>query len=144
MSDFSVIVKRILAIEEHPNANAIEIAVIDGYRSIIRKNILRVGGMIAYIPEASILPDWLLKDLGFWDDTKGKGTLNGAAGNRVKAVKLRGVFSEGICYPITPLLRVENADVIVQEGEDVTKLLGITKWEPPIPVCLSGEVFNAG
>lgn len=32
---------------------------------------------------------------------------------------------------------------VVDEGDDVTELLGITKYEPPIPVHMSGEVFNA-
>jgi hypothetical protein len=29
-------------------------------------------------------------------------------------------------------------------GDDVAELLGITKWEPPIPVGMAGEVYNAG
>jgi RNA ligase (TIGR02306 family) len=31
----------------------------------------------------------------------------------------------------------------VNEGEDVTSFLGITKYEPPIPTSMAGEVFNA-
>ena len=34
MSTFSVQIKRIRAIEPHPNADAIELAVVDGYRSV--------------------------------------------------------------------------------------------------------------
>lgn len=32
----------------------------------------------------------------------------------------------------------------VFEGQDVSSLLGVEKWSPPIPVCMAGEVYNAG
>lgn len=56
MSSFQVPVKRIRAIEAHPNADAIEFAVVDGYRSIVRKGDFASGELVAYIPEASIVP----------------------------------------------------------------------------------------
>lgn len=57
MSSFQVPVKRISAIEAHPNADAIEFAVVDGYRSIVRKGDFASGELVAYIPEASIVPE---------------------------------------------------------------------------------------
>ena len=33
-----------------------------------------------------------------------------------------------------------QAQTIYEEGDDVTEILGITKYEPPIPACLSGQV----
>lgn len=166
MSTFTVPIKRIRAIEPHPNADAIEFAVIDGYRSIVKKGEFQPGNLVAYIPEASMLPEWLLKRLGFWDVEKGCGKLNGKDGNRVKAVRLRGELSQGICYPVArgdgadakeefgdaepfDFIRVDREAVgvpgfVVREGDDVVQLLGITKYEPPIPVAMAGEVFNAG
>ena len=42
-------------------------------------------------------------------------------------------------------LTLENGnEILVKEGDDVAEFLGITKWEPPIPVSLAGEVYNAG
>lgn len=42
-------------------------------------------------------------------------------------------------------LRLPNGQRIkVEEGDDVAELLGITKWEPPIPSNMGGEVYNAG
>lgn len=165
MSTFAVPIKRIRAIEPHPNAEAIEFAVIDGYRSIVKKGEFSVGDLVAYIPEAALLPEWLLKRMGFWDAEKGCGKLNGKEGNRVKAIRLRGDLSEGICYPVDPATlhdfdadrEVEDGFVlhvdhriagvfgfIVREGDDAAEMLGITKYEPPIPVSMAGEVFNAG
>lgn len=132
MSTFSVVMKRIRAIEAHPNADAIEFAVVDGYRSIVKKGQFKAGDVVAYIPEASVLPEYLLKQLGFWDEEKCCGKLHGKEGNRVKAIKLRGELSQGICMEMSTHA----------EGDDVTEYLGITKYEPPIPVGMSGEVFS--
>jgi len=155
MSTFTVPIKRIRAIEPHPNADAIEFAVIDGYRSIIKKGEFQTGELVAYLPEASLLPPWLLKRLGFWDDSKGCGTLSGNKGDRVKAIRLRGQLSQGICYRLHRppaaagwLIEHEQDGVLIRtavsEGDDVAALLGITKYEPPVPTSLSGEVFSAG
>lgn len=166
MSNFVAPIKRIRAIEPHSNADAIEFAVIDGYRSIVKKGEFQPGSLVAYIPEASVLPEWLLKRLGFWDEKKGCGKLNGKDGNRVKAIRLRGELSQGICYPVFrgdgsdaaeifgeaepfDYIRADPATCgvhgfVVREGDNVAPLLGITKYEPPIPVSMSGEVFNAG
>lgn len=156
MSTFIVPIKRIRAIERHPNADALEFVVIDGYQSIVRKATLQLGDLVAYIPEGSLLPEWLLKRLDLWDVDKNRGKLNGKQGNIVKAIKLRGELSQGICYPLqkqssieTPwLLEYEQDGVltsaVVDEGCNVCEALGISKYEPPIPVSMAGEVFNAG
>ena len=80
------------------------------------------------------------------------GKLCGKNGDRVQTIKLRGEVSQGICYPVNrsgdnnfivvdhPYGEVSN--IPVTEGDDVTAILGITKYEPPIPVSLSGEVFS--
>lgn len=166
MSTFSVPVKKIRAIEIHPNADSLEFAVIDGYRSIIRKGQFKAGDLVAYIPEAAVLPEWTLRQIGLWDEEKGKGRLSGTEGNRVKAIRLRGELSQGICYPIQAdysdpdayfdgepdlyhYLAVDESTIglsgfIVAEGDDVARMLGITKYEPPIPTQMDGEVFSAG
>ena len=153
MSQFGVFIKKIRAIEPHQNADALEFAVIDGFRSIVKKGQFRAGDLVAYIPEGAVVPQWLLKRLNLWDAAKNMGKLAGPEGNRVKAIKLRGELSQGICYEV-----IENGAgtgqiiigdepgcfVNVQEGQDVADLLGIVKYDPPIPVALAGEVFNAG
>lgn len=150
MSKFSVPIKRVRAIEPHPNADAIEIAVIDGYRSVVKKGEFHASDLVAYIPEGSLLPEWLLKRLGLWDAEKNCGKLAGKNGDRVKAVRLRGELSQGICYPVghsvdgTPIIGRGTTCQPVSEGDDVAGFLGITKYEPPVPVALAGEVFNAG
>jgi RNA ligase (TIGR02306 family) len=153
MSQFGVFIKKIRAIETHPNADALELAVIDGYRSVVKKGQFQAGELVAYIPEGAVVPAWLLKRLNLWDADKGVGKLAGPQGNRVKALKLRGELSQGLCYEVVTdasgaaqMVTGEEPGCFAQvsEGQDVASLLGITKYEPPIPVGLAGEVFNAG
>ncbi len=152
MATFEVLVYKV-TIEPHPDADSIELAVIGDYRSVVKKGMYKTGDLAVYIPEAAILPEWVLKNQGFWDNNNQKGMLAGSAGNRVKAARFRGIISQGIVYPIINdkngnYLNIkdnpnEESDFIeVTEGEDVTKYLGIVKYEPPIPTHLSGEVCN--
>ena len=144
MSTFAVTINRI-KIEPHPDADAIELAVIGEYRSVVKKGIYKTGELVAYIPEAAVLPEWLLKEQGFWSEEENKGTLAGSKGNRVKAIRLRGIMSQGICYPINlsiNMINNENSEQIAKEFDDVTEFLGITKYEPPIPIAMAGEVCN--
>ena len=148
MADFKATVERI-QIEEHPNADALELAVIGGYRAIVKKGQFQSGDLAVYIPEQAVLPEWLVKKLGL------EGRLAGKQSNRVKAIKLRGVLSQGLVYslvgdqnpdfPDACTLAVENSTETmgVGEGDDVTEFLGIVKYEPPIPTSMSGQVFNA-
>lgn len=146
MSTFTVSATRIRAIEPIENADAIELAVIGDYRSVVRKGEYKVGDIAIYIPEAAIVPDWLLEEMNL------VGKLAGSGKNRVKAIKLRGCLSQGILYPVKVELGpdfdyyivVNNRIVEVSEGQDLQTQLGITKYEPAIPAYMSGEVYNAG
>lgn len=146
MATFEVKVYK-LYIEEHPNADVLEIARIGDYKSCVVKGQFKTGDLGVYIPEASVVPTHLIEEMGL------TGKLAGKDQNRVKAVKLRGVTSQGLVYPLLKTTQKRSEWVlksikdpifqIVNEGDDVTELLGITKYEPPIPIHLSGEVWNA-
>lgn len=150
MSTFEVPVVRVRAIEPIPGADAIELAVVGDYRSVVRKNLHSVGSLAVYIPEAAIVPDLLLKAMGL------DGMLAGKQKNRVKAIKLRGCLSQGILMPVDsgddvgkPFISIPTEDGIgamhfVGEGDNLADLLGITKYEPTVPTCMSGEVYAAG
>jgi RNA ligase (TIGR02306 family) len=64
------------------------------------------------------------------------GAITLPAGFRIKTIKLRGQVSQGICFPLSIL----PPDAPAEEGADVTELLGIRKWEPPVPVGMGGKV----
>ena len=126
MADFSVDIYEV-TIEPHENADTLELACIADYRVIVKKGEFKNGDHVAYIPEGSIVPDSILEEMGL------KGRLSGSQKNRVKAIRLRGVASQGLIYPMPgcPI------------GQDVAPLLGVTKYEPVIPAHLNGRQANA-
>lgn len=172
MANFEVKVVKIDSKENHPNADRLTIYKIGGYTCISNKledgsDRYNVGDLVVYIPSDSVLPEALLKKMEFWDEEKGKGVLAGSLGNRVKPLKLRGIFSEGVLYPVHCTYEticidgntwnkingcsiedpVDGGDWAWSkniEGMDVSKLLGITKYEPVIPASMGGEIFNGG
>jgi RNA ligase (TIGR02306 family) len=151
MSTFAVKVTKIEAIEAIPGADKIEAAVIGDYRVVVLKNQFKVGQLGVYIPEGAIVPDLILKRMGL------EGKLAGQQKNRVKSIQLRQVLSQGLVYCITdsngqldaPFISIpteSGVDVMlpVKEGQDVANDMGIIKWDPPIPIHMRGEVYNAG
>ena len=128
MAEFESKVHRI-GVEPHPNADRLDLAVVGGYRCCVAKGEFKSGDLAAYIPEASICPEWLIAELGL------EGRLSGSAKNRVKAVKLRGALSQGLVYPVRDG-RIKGVEVGV--GDDVTELLELVKYEPRVPAHMSG------
>jgi hypothetical protein len=165
MADFAVRVVEITdPVEHHPDADRLSLMTIGGYTCISNKledgsHRYSQGDLVVYVPEGAVVPEYLLKP-GFWNEEKGKGILVGSQGNRVKALKLRGIFSVGILFPtvrvsydantMSGIHRVSNLcvvnedgdNMVVEAGDDVAEFLGITKYEPPVPLELAGEVCN--
>lgn len=135
MSSFAVTAER-LEILTHPNADALELAAVGGYRAVVVKGAYMSGEMAIYIPEQAILPEDLIVELGL------VGRLAGKAANRVKAIRLRGELSQGIvCRPAA----LAGVDLVAAaaEGVDFSEQLGITKWVPEIPANMAGEIEAA-
>ncbi|MFJ7157272.1 RNA ligase (ATP) [Streptomyces sp. NPDC101118] len=135
MSTFRVTAE-VLTVHEHPNADALELAQVGLYRAVVAKGRFRTGDIALYIPEQAVLPDALIEELGL------TGRLAGSAANRVKAVRLRGELSQGlVCVPAA----VAGTDLhrAAAEGDDFAELLGVTKWVPPVPTTMSGDVESA-
>ncbi|MFI7414171.1 RNA ligase (ATP) [Streptomyces sp. NPDC049627] len=126
----------VLTVHEHPNADALELAQVGLYRAVVAKGAYRTGEAAVYIPEQSVLPAGLIEELGL------TGRLAGSRSDRVKAVRLRGELSQGIVCRPKALADVDLARAAA-DGTDFAELLGITKWVPPIPPTMSGEVESA-
>ena len=116
--------------EIHPieGADAIEVCKILGWSVVIKKeDRFKIGDKVVYVEIDSICPsdnpvfDFLKKDSGRM--------------SRIRTISLRGQISQGIVFPIS-ILPEGNYEV----DQDVTDIIGIVKYEPPIPACLSGEM----
>ncbi|MGW3496199.1 RNA ligase (ATP) [Streptomyces sp. NPDC001020] len=126
----------VLTIHEHPNADALELAQVGLYRAVVAKGEYRTGDTAVYIPEQSVLPAGLIEELGL------TGRLAGGNSDRVKAVRLRGELSQGIVCRPRVLVGVDLTQAAA-DGTDFAEVLGITKWVPPIPPTMDGEVTPA-
>ncbi|MBV1937712.1 RNA ligase (ATP) [Streptomyces sp. BV286] len=126
----------VLTVHEHPNADALELAQVGLYRAVVAKGAYRTGESAVYIPEQSVLPEELIEELGL------TGRLAGSRSDRVKAVRLRGELSQGIVCRPKALAGVDLARAAA-EGTDFAERLGVTKWVPPIPPTMNGDVEAA-
>ncbi|MGN9816940.1 RNA ligase (ATP) [Streptomyces sp. SD11] len=126
----------VLTVHEHPNADALELAQVGLYRAVVAKGAYRTGESAVYIPEQSVLPQELIEELGL------TGRLAGSGSDRVKAVRLRGELSQGIVCRPRALADVDLTRAAA-EGTDFAELLGVTKWVPPIPPTMDGEIESA-
>ena len=147
MSKFQTPLVSIAAINEHPNADRLELASVLGYTCVVRKGAFQVGQLVVYLPEGSLIPEWLCRALNLWDDVKGKGKLAGKRGLRIKAARLRGTVSQGLLYPVSE--GPDGASLATEGGKqwplgdsgsgtDIAEALGVEKYEPPVPVAFDG------
>ncbi|MET8245332.1 RNA ligase (ATP) [Streptomyces sp. NPDC005202] len=126
----------VLTVHEHPNADALELAQVGLYRAVVAKGAYRTGEAAVYIPEQSVLPAELIEELGL------TGRLAGSNHDRVKAVRLRGELSQGIVCRPKALADVDLAEAAAKRT-DFAERLDITKWVPPIPPTMAGDVEPA-
>jgi RNA ligase (TIGR02306 family) len=121
-------------VEEHPNADRLDVLKIRGqaWQCVSAKDNFKTGDMAVYLPIDSVLPETLVTQLG----------IANYYSKRLRTVKLRGQISQGMVAPLSIL--TANADPSAETprmvGDDVTAELGITKYDPPIPVEMSGKV----
>lgn len=139
-------IRKISEIRPIPDADAIECAVVDGWTVVVKKNEFRVGEMAIYIEVDAWVPTEIAP---FLSRGKDPSEFEGIKGERLRTVKLRGQLSQGLLIKYTEFSKVVDAFHRTriydpdERGFDVTDILGIVKWEAPIPAQLSGQVRGA-
>jgi len=131
-----VSVRKITNITPIEGADKIELATIDAWKVVVAKDVNhKVDDMVIYCEIDSFLP--IKEEFEFLRKSSYKKMSDGIEGFRLKTIKLRGQVSQGL---ILPMSVVEYTNVQFEVGMDVTNLLGVTKYEPPIPAELAGKV----
>jgi RNA ligase (TIGR02306 family) len=134
MRDFAVEKRVVCSVSDHENADTLSICNIEGvsYNFISKKGDISPGIHVIWFPEDSIIPDGIL-DLV---DLNGK--LSGKDKNRVKAVKLRGVISQGL------LIRASLVEEFIGKSlpfsQDLCEILGVKKYEPVVKFTTTGNL----
>ena len=126
-------VRKINDIQPIEGADLIEICVVDGWKVVSKKGDFKVGDLCVYCEIDSFLP--IREEFEFLRKSSYKKMMD-QEGFRLKTIRLRGQVSQGLILPIHVLPLLE----MVSERQDVTEMLGIIKYEPPIPAELAGKV----
>ena len=133
------------AVEPIAGADAIERVRVLGWWVVAKKGDYRPGDKVVYAEIDSLLPERpefeFLRASSFRPARvdPATGAVEQPAGFRIKTARLRGQVSQGICFP--PAILPDGAPT--DEGADVTDLLGVAKWEPPLPAGMGGRVKGA-
>jgi RNA ligase (TIGR02306 family) len=119
-------------IEPIEGADAIETAVIGGWKVVVKKGEFAIGDLAVYLEIDSWVPTELAPFL-----SKGKEPreFEGIKGERLRTVKLRGQLSQGLLLDLDTALPFTNS---FQDGDDVSEVLNIQKWERPMNAQLAG------
>jgi RNA ligase (TIGR02306 family) len=115
-------VAKINEIKPIEGADKIEQVVVGGWNCIAQKNTYKVDDLVIVATTDAVIPEALAEEL--------KVTNYLRKGNRVRTVKLRGVYSECLIIPFN-YADVSTKDKLV-EGSDCMGILGIAKYEPPV------------
>jgi RNA ligase (TIGR02306 family) len=117
-------IQKISKISPIENAESISVASVLGWKVVVRKDEFNEGELVVYCEIDSIMPQ--RPEFEFLKDRK----------YRIRTIKLRGQISQGICFP--PSILPDGT--LIEEGEDVTDILGVEKYIYQIPAHLSGII----
>lgn len=116
-----------VVLKQHPNADSLSIVEVFGYQVCVKTESWQGIALGAYVVPDSLVdvsrPEFAF--LSEMSDNKGKTHV------RIRAKKLRGVVSYGMLIP---------APVDTKEGDDVSALLGVERYNPVIPTDRTGYV----
>lgn len=114
----------------HPNADNLEIALVDGWKCVVKKGDFKAGDRVIYFEIDSLLPvtaqfeflrkyayvnkSWMFKELGVTE------------GFRIKTIKLRGEISQGLVVPVPKDLEY------LTDSYDLTGHFKVLKYEVPL------------
>ncbi len=115
-------IQRIKELSPIENADAILRATVLGWQLVVKKDEFQIGDLCVYCEIDSIMPNQ--PEYEFLRPRN----------MRIRTIRLRGQISQGICLPLSVL----PEGTAIEDDLDVTELLGVIKYEPPIPACLAG------
>lgn len=148
LRDFAAEVVEVKTVTKHPAADRLDCVTFNDYDWVVISGRVEdvsgsfvprytPGDRVIYIPIDAVLPPELECYL-FPPESKIK-----LEKSRVRTLKLRGCISQGMSVDITDQLsRIYPKLANAKLGDDVTEILGITKYEPPIseiPTKLQGS-----
>jgi RNA ligase (TIGR02306 family) len=126
-------IRKVEEVRDIPEADKICAYRIGGWWVVDSVGKYSIDDLVVYCEINSWIPNEIAPFL-----SKGKEPreYEGIKGERLRTVKLRGVVSQGLLLPIDGYFD----SIEIHEGMDVSELLVIVKYEPPIPAQLEGLI----
>jgi RNA ligase (TIGR02306 family) len=121
MSDWLVHLVQIGGFGKHPNADTLSITQVYGQNVIFRTGTYENGDLAVFLPPDTVLPTD--PEHPILKDNPGL-----KPGRRIDAVRLRGIFSNGLLVP-AKILFTEEELASIPVGTHVAERLGLTKYE---------------
>jgi len=128
-------------IQPIPDADAIEVATVNAWKVVVRRDEFKVGDLCVYFEIDSFLP--IEPEFEFLRKACYRKMFTGDEGFRLKTVRLRKQLSQGLIMSIKDIYALyhrncPNFEMGWFEGLDITEFLGVKKYEVEIPVQMSG------
>lgn len=131
-------VRKIDGISPIDGADSIETAIVGGWKVVVKKGEYTEGDLAVYCEIDSWIPTKLAPFLSRGKEPR---EFEGIKGERLRTVKLRSQISQGLLLPVA-VAETQSGNPLrkFSEGDDVSELLNIKKWEMPVPAQLAGQV----
>lgn len=137
-------VQKIKAVKPIEGADRIEIVQVLNWDCVASKGEYQVGDMVIYFEIDSLLPD-----IPAFEFLKGSSWSQKLNKYKIRTHKFRGQISQGLVIPIRQLTEIYNqinksalSSIDYDEGDDLTALLKIEKYEPPVSNGPLGDIIN--
>ena len=137
-------VQKIKVVKPIEGADRIEIVQVLNWDCVASKGEYQVGDMVIYFEIDSLLPD-----IPAFEFLKGSSWSQKLNKYKIRTHKFRGQISQGLVIPIRQLTEIYNqinksalSSIDYDEGDDLTALLKIEKYEPPVSNGPLGDIIN--
>lgn len=134
-------IEQITAITAIPDADAIVCARVRGWDVVVKRDEFAVGDLCVYIEVDSLL-DVTDPAFAFLASRGVRTDAEGNSGHVLKTARLRGQYSQGLVLPVGTFPALEGVTAGGAAGVDVTELLPVRRWNPPMPAALAGKVIG--
>ena len=138
-------IQKIKAIKPIEGADRIEIVQVLNWDCVAQKGEYQVGDMVIYFEIDSLLPD-----IPAFEFLKGSSWSQKLNKYKIRTHKFRGQISQGLVIPVSQLKEIyqqinpkeDYYPMNYTEGADLTEILGIEKYEPPVSNGPLGELIS--
>lgn len=128
-------IETILNIQPIIGADRIDVATIGNWKAVVGKNDFKIGDKVVYFEIDAFLP--IREEFEFLRKSSYKKLADDSEGFRIRTAKFQKQISQGLIMPLD-ILPFGTYNI----GDDVSDIIGVVKFDPPLPAELEGEAVG--